>query len=232
MTTQTVDAQALLTHQDIFAFFGISDDDLPTSNTYGMSLRGRLNTNVTATQQKASKRTSQGWQDEATQTMSHYMHIPFVEQTSAKTANDALTLLETAVQTQDITKFQTLIQAVPWAMFTPPDLLDVIRMALSLDAPLLARRLAEQARQQYPNHREINKFAHVLATPTVKPIEPAPQIDVRANKEWLTVNRETYRGKWVAIHNGSLIAASLTLSDLTAEVDDVKGKGILITKVS
>jgi hypothetical protein len=163
------------------------------------------------------------------------MNFPTTDEillTPPLSTQQVIALLETAVHAQDITNFRTLIQAVPWSTFSPSDLIAVIRMALSLEAPLMARRLAEHGLKQYPNHPEINRFAHILAVPTAMPVEPATEVDIKANKEWLAANREAYRGKWVAVHNGTLIADGSTFSDLTANVGEVKGKGILLTQVT
>lgn len=146
--------------------------------------------------------------------------------------NPMMGALKTAVVTQDVMKFQALVNVIPWANQAPSDVIEAIRMALALEAPLIARKLAEQGIKHFPSHAELNKIARILAAPTATVAPSSTRLDVKANTSWIKANREAYKRQWVALHNGELIASSQTFSDLAATVGDIKGKGILITQVT
>ncbi|MCL4867492.1 MAG: hypothetical protein KJ063_00860 [Anaerolineae bacterium] len=143
-----------------------------------------------------------------------------------------MALLETAVLAQDGLSFAALVKAIPWSNQTPEELIVAIRMAFALEAPLLARYLAEQGIKYHATHPEIEKIAHILAPPKATTAARSTKLDVKANQLWLRNNREAYQRKWVALHNGELIATAPTFSALAAAVGDIKGKGILLTQVS
>lgn len=143
-----------------------------------------------------------------------------------------MVLLKTAGQAKDVMKFQALVNVIPWANRPPADVVTAIRLALALEAPLVARRLAEQGAKQYPAHPEIKKMARILAVPTATAVPSSARLDVKANTHWIKANREAYGRQWVALHNGELIASADTFSDLAAKVGDIKGKGILVTQVT
>ncbi len=234
MATHDVDSAAVLTHQDMCRLFDLDDDDLPTSNGYMIDIWNSSCTVADSTtfQHKSIKRLESDWQNEITQPVQPHTHVSFKDRTSSDIDNYAMTLLETAALAQDKMEFQALVKVIPWSTFTPSDLVKAIRMALALEAPLIARKLAEQGQKYFPTHSEINKIARILAAPTAKSVRPTTRLDVKANKLWITTNREAYKGKWVALHDGKLIISSQTFSGIAAKVGDIKGKGILVTQVT
>lgn len=234
MAIYDVDSVTVFTHQDMCRLFGLDDDDLPTSSGYRIEFlsRSRTVTDSTAFQHKSIKRPENDWQNEITQPAQPHTRISFRDQTSSETDSYVMTLLETAVLSRNKMEFQALLRAISWSTVAPSDLVEAIRMALTLEAPLLARKLAEQGEKYHPNHSEISKMVRILSAPIVKSVKPTTRLDIKANKLWITANRETYKGKWVALHDGKLISLSDTFSDLSAKVGDIKGKGILVTQVT
>jgi hypothetical protein len=105
-------------------------------------------------------------------------------------------------------------------------------MALALEAPLLARRLAEQGAKYYPENEALDKFARILAPPKVSIGLRVSELDVRANNNWIHTHREEYKGLWVALKNGKLMETGQTFSELREKVGSIKGKGILVTQVT
>jgi hypothetical protein len=84
---------------------------------------------------------------------------------------------------------------------------------------------------RFPDHAEMVKHARVLAP--VKTIRTGlpPQPEIAANMRWLKAHRDVYRGKWVAIQNGELLAAEVSFQQLKQIVGNTKNTGILVTKV-
>ena len=157
---------------------------------------------------------------------------PHIERALSRADHDVMALLETAASDQDVLTFQALVSAITWSKQTPADLVKAIRLALSLEGPLIARKLAELGTTYHPAHPEIQKIARILAPPTVIPATQQPVPDVKANQAWIKAHREAYRRQWVALRNGELMATGQTFPDLLAKVGDIRGKGILVTQVT
>jgi hypothetical protein len=129
-------------------------------------------------------------------------------------------------------EFQSLVNDIPWSSQPPTNFVKAAHMALALEAPLIARRLAEQGVKYYPTYPELKKIAHILAPPTVTLVSPPTKLGVKANKHWIKTNQEEYQRKWVALDNGELIAFGQSFSELIEKMGDIKGKGILVTQVT
>ena len=116
---------------------------------------------------------------------------------------------------------------------TPEEYIRAIAQALATGDPVLARTLAIEGAEHYPQHAELQKCAYVLTPPTGKavPATPASRAAVKANNAWLTAHWDTYRGCWIALRAGELLHASPSFDDVVAHVGDVRGRGILLTKI-
>lgn len=94
-----------------------------------------------------------------------------------------------------------------------------------------AQKIAFEALKCYPDDREIQKYAEILANPSAI---FAPR-EVNANRDpffnWLKKNKAQYRGSWVALQNGELLAVGNTREEIIAKLSDEKDKLILITLI-
>lgn len=139
--------------------------------------------------------------------------------------------LEITVQQQNVDAFLALVQTIDWSKCTPQEIGQTVKWALALEAPLLARRLSGQGIKYHPQNQELQEMARLLAPPAITMTQPTITPDVKANQEWLVLHRETYRNQWVALKDGELLAAADSFPSLLSQVGDVKGKGILMTKI-
>jgi len=116
---------------------------------------------------------------------------------------------------------------------TPDEYVHAVVQALDTGDPVRARTLALAGAEHYPQHAKLRTYAQVLAPPmaTVVPATPASRAAVKANHAWLTAHREAYRGHWIALRAGQLLHAAPSLEDVVAHVGDVRGRGILLTKI-
>ena len=71
----------------------------------------------------------------------------------------------------------------------------------------------------------------LLDPPTVKTNRKATKVDQAANVDWLKTHKNQYKGKWVAIKDGNLLEAADSYEELVARVGNIKGTGILTTKL-
>lgn len=126
---------------------------------------------------------------------------------------DLLSQLADAAEVGDAQAFVTAYQAIDWAARTPDEFERAIHWALTAGAHLAARSLATMGAAQYPDDAELQKAARILAPPKLLRRLPA-EPEKRANHEWLRVNRTAYRGKWVALRNGDLLATANSFREI------------------
>jgi putative addiction module CopG family antidote len=126
-------------------------------------------------------------------------------------------------------------QAIPDELErSPEDIIRAIKQAFETDVPQQAERLAQEGAQRYPEHDELQKYARVLAPPTIKmaPSTADSRTAAKADQTWLNTHWEDYRGNWIALQAGELLHATSSFDDLIAHVGDVRGRNILVTKLN
>jgi putative addiction module CopG family antidote len=115
------------------------------------------------------------------------------------------------------------------------EIVAAITKALASGHHAFARQLAMDGAQQYPDHDALQKYGRILAPPTVgKPMPTTPEARAafKANNAWLKAHWQAYRGNWVALQAGHLLHASPSFDDVVAQVGDVRGRDILLTKIN
>jgi len=144
-------------------------------------------------------------------------------------SGDGIATLEIIAETGDETAFVRAANEIAWSQRPATDFARAVRLALATGAHLLARKLAEYGHRLYPNHQELTKMAHILAPPRVVRTDIPPAPSLQANQEWLRVHGGEYRGQWVALRDGILLATAATVRQLRAYLESTDG--VLITKV-
>jgi hypothetical protein len=142
---------------------------------------------------------------------------------------DGIDILEIVAEAGDETAFVQAASEIDWSQRPATDFARAVRLALAAGAHLLARNLATQGARLYPTHLELEKMARVLAPPRVVRTDIPPVPSLRANQEWLRVHGDEYRGQWVALRDGVLMAAAATARQLRAYLESTGN--VLITKV-
>jgi hypothetical protein len=137
--------------------------------------------------------------------------------------------LASAARARDAQRFEQLLGSINWKLRTASDILGAVDLALSLGAYDSARGLAAIGRELHPNHEEIEKHAHVLAPPRVIRRNLQADSSIRANRTWLIVHGDEYRGKWVAVKDGTLVGYDDSLDELTKRIG--ADNDILLTTV-
>ncbi len=154
------------------------------------------------------------------------------QQPTTATATDLdMDRLSQAARAGDEHHFIALVNSIDWSRRTPEDFLFVIQYALNLGTHSVARQLAEQSKSQYPDHAELQKYAQLLATTKVAHSSRPANPNAKADIDWLKIHGDEFRGQWVALRGGTLLAAAPTSRDLLASLENLKDKSILITLV-
>jgi hypothetical protein len=157
-------------------------------------------------------------------------YIQLVETSTSQNGSDILMAqLAYAAEQGDEAAFVAAYRQMDWAMRSADDFQQTTQWALTAGAHGLARQLAQQGAQRYPSHEELQKYAHVLAPPRMIRRELSLRSDVRNNRDWIKQHGNDYRGKWIALRNGQLLATADSFDALADQFSDPRG--VLLTKI-
>jgi hypothetical protein len=99
---------------------------------------------------------------------------------------------------------------------TPETFLEEIQRILNSGTLRGAREVAERGLALFPDHPELRQMHHALRPYKVR-VNPDPRYktsDPTPSFEWLRSNAKAYRGKWVGLDNGELVASSESLEEV------------------
>ena len=156
---------------------------------------------------------------------------PSVPQTTATEVDQQMHTLMITADANDAITFIAAYRAMDWDQRDAEDHAQAVKLALQAGAHLIARDLAQQGADRFPDHSELQKLARILTLPTTKSIPGPPDKTWAANRAWLQNNREAYRGSWVALKNGELLGVANDFQELKAQVGPIKGSDILVTQI-
>ncbi len=103
---------------------------------------------------------------------------------------------------------------------TPESFLEEIRTALGFGAEKRAREITEQGLALYPDHATLQQYRHFLR-PAGSRVVPGPNLgDPRPSYEWIKQHSAEYRGLWVALDKGELVAACKSFEEARQALRD------------
>lgn len=114
---------------------------------------------------------------------------------------------------------------------SPEEFIEAMRTALNRGDFYAAQQLSFEAIEQYPDHAEVKKVARILAPPVITTSQAPPGRNLWINQDWIKQNRMQYRGQWVALKDGQLLAHGKNIDELVEQVGEIKGTGIFVTAV-
>lgn len=126
--------------------------------------------------------------------------------------------------------FAQTVQNIDWALQTPELFLHAIDLALALGMSTVATQLAREGFRRYPNHARLQS-AHMVLTPVKAHALPETgDASIANSMREINLQMEKYRGQWVALKEGEVMAAAATLKALHSQLQS-DDRSILITKV-
>jgi hypothetical protein len=142
--------------------------------------------------------------------------------------SSALACLEQAVNKGNEQAFINALQKVEWTDRQARDFARAIKLALNIGAPTAAQQIYNKGVARYPNNADLQRYARLFApaSPATKTLPPNPTL--KANREWLKLHRSEYRGQWIAVRNGELLATATSLEELIGRVGDTTN--VLLTR--
>jgi hypothetical protein len=100
----------------------------------------------------------------------------------------------------------------------PASYVDRIRHHIERDEVGAARRLVAEALRDDVNEPGLKQWAEVLAPAKILGSHPATGTDIRLDIRWFDEHRHEYKGQWVAVARGELLAHAESYEDLRAKL--------------
>ncbi|HKI06537.1 MAG TPA: DUF5678 domain-containing protein [Thermoanaerobaculia bacterium] len=108
----------------------------------------------------------------------------------------------------------------PYDAPTPETFLEEIRRIIESGTLQGAREVAAQGLVHFPDHAELQRLHYELRPFEVR-VNPSFKLsDPRPSYEWLKKNAKAFRGKWVGLDKGELVAAADTLEEVLQALQD------------
>lgn len=148
--------------------------------------------------------------------------------------DDLLQTLERNAFAQNYYAFLDAIEGVDWSERPPDHIVDAAKLAVTVGAPPLAMQLAQEAVRLFPDHPRCQWAARVIAPAKVIGTRPgtAASKGLSASMDWIADNTKAYRGTWVAVSHGTLVASASSFLALKEMIKDEDEPGsILISHV-
>jgi hypothetical protein len=93
-----------------------------------------------------------------------------------------------------------------------------IRHHLEKDEVGAARRLVAEALREGVDEPGLKQWAEVLAPAKILGLHPATGTDLRVDIRWFDEHRHEYKGQWVAVARGELLAHAESYEELRARL--------------
>ena len=135
-----------------------------------------------------------------------------------------MSALEQAAVIGDRDTFVGLVQEYEWTSVREFD--RAIQLALEVGAPAAAKYLFREETRRHPSSPAIARYAPLFDPKRAVRLPSNPTL--RANRQWLNAHRQEYRGQWIALRNGKLLANAPTLTDLEQKIG--RTAGALVTR--
>jgi hypothetical protein len=107
-----------------------------------------------------------------------------------------------------------------------------IRELVEADQVKAARDLLAEALERGDHGEDLSHWQRVLAPAKTLAIGGELDVDRMPDFRWLDENEETYRGQWVALLGGELLAYAETLDEVLAALErNSRGKRALLHRI-
>jgi hypothetical protein len=126
--------------------------------------------------------------------------------------------LEENARRGDSHLFARQIEVTDWSTRQPDELIQAVRAALNQEWLTIAHKLLERGVALFPENEEIQRIGRTLSPPIVRAVPGKPPQGLSASRLWLRAHADAYRGRWVAIYDGQLLAAAPSLEELRARI--------------
>ncbi len=120
---------------------------------------------------------------------------------------------------------------MPMKLDTPEEYIQAIDRALNQGNFHQAKIISAEAVQLYPEHEKIKRYVRVLASHSLPFYQLTSNKDTVINLNWVIQHRHNYRGRWVALEKGHLIAHANSVDELLEQVGQERMNNLFYTIV-
>jgi hypothetical protein len=142
-----------------------------------------------------------------------------------------MALLEAAAIAGNIDQFNDIYQGIDLHGRPESDMVCIVHLALGIGAMTAARETCAYGLTHFPANGELIKMQTIFTPPRITVNRQPSPAGTRANTEWLATHGDEYRGKWVALQAGVLVASGNSVDEILQVTGDVRGTNIFITPV-
>lgn len=96
-----------------------------------------------------------------------------------------------------------------------------IKAALEQGNISVAHHLAAEAIEQHPEDEMIQTYAQLLAPPQVTSVQRSPHPDLIPNQTWINQHRLEYKGQWIALRAGQLLAHAHSSTEFNQQLNQI-----------
>lgn len=130
----------------------------------------------------------------------------------------------------DEARFRRELGGVDRTAWTAESFREVVRLAVAVGAVSTAAELAREGVERFADDPQLRETARVLAPPAARTVARRTELEPDKDRAWIAANRDEYRGRWVALHNGDLVAVAETPERL---VEELNGReDVFLTRVA
>jgi hypothetical protein len=135
---------------------------------------------------------------------------------STKKITAEIATLVAAFQAKEQREFGQLAKAIDWAIYDPATILEAVYMAVNLGHSRLTKDLARKAFTLFPENQQVRRVLDLFDPLVPSRIVPiiSPTKGLNKTRFWLDNHAAEYRGKWLAVNQGILVAATETYPEL------------------
>lgn len=106
--------------------------------------------------------------------------------------------------------FGEVASTIDWTAQEVITFYNVINMAISIGATRLARQLAKQGHELYPDSDDLTRIYRIFFPP-IPSWKASPAVPgIGASMRWLKEHKGQYTGMWIALKDGELIGTAPT----------------------
>lgn len=140
--------------------------------------------------------------------------------------------LEKAIDRNDPRAFVQIVDEVDWDSQPVENFIQVIDLAMSQGYLPLAKQLTEKGQVRFSTNETLTQTARALAPPVVRRRGPATP-GLADTIHWMKKHAAEYKGQWIAVRSGELLAVASSLDELIETVGGLEelAKNALVHKV-
>ncbi len=142
--------------------------------------------------------------------------------------NDLFARMKRAADENNEDTFLRAYREIDWDIEPAERHIRAVRLALASGAYRAAQKLASVGAERFPDSVPLRRMAKILAPPIVHSVERPADSGLSANRDWLRSHRSEYKGRWIALRDGQMLASAESAEQLAEQVGVIKNQRILI----